>query len=41
MQALTTFVTTMVKEKDQHAAALEAVGATQAGFFERYVGALL
>ena len=41
MQALTTFVTTMIEERDQHAAALEVVGATQAGFFERYVGALL
>ena len=41
MQALTTFVTTMVKEKDENAGALEAVGATQAGFFERYVGVLL
>ena len=41
MQALTTFVTTMILHREKHEAALQVVGATQPAFFERYVGALL
>jgi len=41
MEALTTFVVTLVEDKDKLAAALEVVGANQPVFYERYVGTLL
>ena len=41
MVALTTFVSTMILDREKHEAALEVVGATKPAFFERYVSALL